>query len=479
MRVRVRGTLTRVKARGSHTKSHQGYPVWLRLLPLACILIIITALGILAVSEMSMLGKSGVVSPVVGGGGAAARIMPGRMRKQHPSQHQLQQLKKPRPTGKEIVFKMEPLLRRNALSVELSAQMIVNRFRSRAVGAMISKEEVSGETSSSYGGVNTTSQFTTTEPAGRVSCPPTYRNLPDCPLVPPSLNGQINVSLWLKHAEESDDNTMQPHFGGSWSPTDCNSRHSVAIIVPYRNREKQLKLLIKFLPPVLQRQQISYRIFIIEQLGNETFNKGILMNAGFLTALDNPAHGVLYNCFIFHDVDLLPEDDRNMYTCPQQPRHLSVAVNELNYRLPYRVLVGGVFAIRTDHFLRVNGYSNLYWGWGGEDDDMGLRVEHVLNSISRPPEWIARYTMIKHEKRRPLSYKVRHKLLRTSWRRYRLDGLNTVQYGLGKISEQPGYTHVTVDVGQPPSTYRIIEEEEEQIAKEAFSPTADSLNKEK
>lgn len=45
-----------------------------------------------------MLGKSGVVSPVVGGGGAAARIMPGRMRKQHPSQHQLQQLKKPRPT---------------------------------------------------------------------------------------------------------------------------------------------------------------------------------------------------------------------------------------------------------------------------------------------------------------------------------------------------------------------------------------------
>lgn len=62
------------------------------------------------------------------------------------------------------------------------------------------------------------------------------------------------------------------------------------------------------------------------------------MNAGFLTALDNPAHGVLYNCFIFHDVDLLPEDDRNMYTCPQQPRHLSVAVNELNYRYECNLL---------------------------------------------------------------------------------------------------------------------------------------------
>lgn len=43
------------------------------------------------------------------------------------------------------------------------------------------------------------------------------------------------------------------------------------------------------------------------------------------------------------------------------------------YRLPYHKLVGGVFNIRPDHFFLVNGYSNLYWGWGGEDDDMGYR----------------------------------------------------------------------------------------------------------
>lgn len=39
-----------------------------------------------------------------------------------------------------------------------------------------------------------------------------------------------------------------------------------------------------------------------------------------------------FDCFIFHDVDLIPEDDRNMYTCPQSPRHLSVAVDEMKYR---------------------------------------------------------------------------------------------------------------------------------------------------
>ena len=38
-----------------------------------------------------------------------------------------------------------------------------------------------------------------------------------------------------------------------------------------------------------------------------------------------------FDCFIFHDVDLIPEDDRNMYTCSSQPRHMSVAVDKFNY----------------------------------------------------------------------------------------------------------------------------------------------------
>ena len=35
--------------------------------------------------------------------------------------------------------------------------------------------------------------------------------------------------------------------------------------------------------------------------------------------------------------------------------------------------MGGVLSMRTEHFQRVNGYSNLYWGWGAEDDDMAYR----------------------------------------------------------------------------------------------------------
>jgi hypothetical protein len=65
-------------------------------------------------------------------------------------------------------------------------------------------------------------------------------------------------------------------------------------------------------------------------------------------------------------VDLLPEDDRNLYYCPEIPRHLSASINIFNYRLPYEEIFGGVSIINSDHFQLVNGYSNLYFGWGAE-----------------------------------------------------------------------------------------------------------------
>ena len=86
--------------------------------------------------------------------------------------------------------------------------------------------------------------------------------------------------------------------------------------------------LLYYLHPILQRQELDYKIFVAEQLGNGTYNKAVLMNAAFIYA----SNQYDFQCFVFHDVDLIPEDDRNMYSCPILPRHMSVAVDELNYR---------------------------------------------------------------------------------------------------------------------------------------------------
>lgn len=46
---------------------------------------------------------------------------------------------------------------------------------------------------------------------------------------------------------------------------------------------------------------------------------------------------------------------------------------KLRFRLPYPQLFGGVTAIKRAHFEKVNGHSNKFFGWGGEDDDMFRR----------------------------------------------------------------------------------------------------------
>lgn len=117
--------------------------------------------------------------------------------------------------------------------------------------------------------------------------------------------------------------------GGHWAPDFCRAAKSVAIVVPFRCRGEHLLLFLQHMHPFLKRQQLDYTIFIIEQEGDKPFNRAMLMNVGFKEALKTRQ----FDCFIFHDIDLLPEDDRNVYSCPLgQPRHMSVAVDIFKYR---------------------------------------------------------------------------------------------------------------------------------------------------
>ena len=59
----------------------------------------------------------------------------------------------------------------------------------------------------------------------------------------------------------------------------------------------------------------------------------MLMNIGAAEALRQDAG---FQCFVFHDVDLIPEDDRNVYSCPEQPRHMSVAIDVFKYKYDHR-----------------------------------------------------------------------------------------------------------------------------------------------
>uniref|UniRef100_A0A3B5LCN3 Beta-1,4-galactosyltransferase n=1 Tax=Xiphophorus couchianus TaxID=32473 RepID=A0A3B5LCN3_9TELE len=223
----------------------------------------------------------------------------------------------------------------------------------------------------------------------------------------------------------------------------CVESLCVAVIIPFRNRYEHLTHWLHYVHPVLMRQQLDYGVYVINQDGDGAFNRAKLMNIGFVEALIEYD----YDCFVFSDVDLVPIDDRNLYRCSDHPRHLSVAVDKFNFILPYATIFGGVSALSKQQFLKVNGFSNTFWGWGGEDDDMSQRISYRRMFISRPDSVTGRYKMIQHERdshNDPNPRRVQK--LTETYSNMDKDGLNSLNYTVREIRKDLLYTFVTVDV---------------------------------
>ncbi|XP_052892736.1 beta-1,4-N-acetylgalactosaminyltransferase bre-4 [Anopheles moucheti] len=262
-----------------------------------------------------------------------------------------------------------------------------------------------------------------------------------CPPIPPNLDGPIDVDVAfepLSAVEKRFAFKLQP--GGQYTPPDCTARNRVAIVVPYRDREQHLPIFLKNIHPFLMKQQLEYGIYIVEQTAGSSFNRAALMNIGFVEAMKQRN----WECIVFHDIDLLPMDDRNLYTCPDQPRHMSVAVDTFGFKLPYSTIFGGVSAMTEKQFRMVNGFSNSFWGWGGEDDDMSNRLKHVGFHIARYPVNIARYTMLNHKKEK--ANPKRYEKLVNGAKRFDSDGLNSLHYQLVNLIRKPLYTWIQADI---------------------------------
>ncbi|XP_041808721.1 beta-1,4-galactosyltransferase 4 [Chelmon rostratus] len=284
-----------------------------------------------------------------------------------------------------------------------------------------------------------------TTTSNRVTTPPPKEV---CPQKSPLLQGAVKLSFESSMTLKDVENDNKGVTEGKYEPTDCTARQSVAILIPHRNRERHLLYLLHHLHPFLQRQQIHYGIYVIQQAGDATFNRAKLLNIGYLEALKEYS----WECFIFHDVDLVPENDYNLYLCDKQPKHLVVGRNATGYKLRYKGYFGGVTAMTKSQFRQVNGFSNTYWGWGGEDDDLRIRVQLQKMMIVRPPADVARYTMVFHKRDSGNeANKDRMRLLKRAPLVWRKDGLNSCSYKALSIERQPLYVNVTVDIGKPQS----------------------------
>lgn len=159
--------------------------------------------------------------------------------------------------------------------------------------------------------------------------------------------------------------------------------HKLGVCVPYRNRETHLK---EFAPRVhnfLTERGIEHKIYFAHQCDDKLFNRGKMKNIAAKHAFDDGCDYI-----VWHDIDMVPEDDSCDYTFnPENPKHLAVRISQSDYNLKYEEYFGGAVLFTKEQVESTNGYSNDYWDWGMEDDDLfwrcvltGNAEQHYLNT---------------------------------------------------------------------------------------------------
>ena len=139
----------------------------------------------------------------------------------------------------------------------------------------------------------------------------------------------------------------------------------LGVIVPFRNRHDQIVPFIETMREYLGKNEIPFEIIFVKQDDAKLFNRGTLLNIGF-----KQAQKLECDYVVFHDIDMLPIDVDYSYS--DHPLHLATNFKD-NERVLFETYFGGVTLFPMNDFRRINGYSNKYWGWGYEDDDLLLR----------------------------------------------------------------------------------------------------------
>jgi glycosyltransferase involved in cell wall biosynthesis len=184
-----------------------------------------------------------------------------------------------------------------------------------------------------------------------------------------------------------------------------------SIIIPYRNREEHLEVLL----PRLQEKfaDKDYEIIISEQGNEDNFQIAAVNNIGFIESTGD--------VIILHQVDYYPADDldytftgtvtlmgakaffldkdnaslRPEHDIPGGYRSFSQAIDPNFY--------GGVVMMSREQFEVINGLNPLYKGWGNEDEDLRERLKWAGIPVVRQTE--GTYFCLYHDDNGAIQYK--------------------------------------------------------------------------
>jgi hypothetical protein len=154
--------------------------------------------------------------------------------------------------------------------------------------------------------------------------------------------------------------------------------HKLGICIPYRNRREHLDRLVPHLSKHLDSQGIEYSFYVGHQVDDKLFNRGAMKNIAAQHAFDDGCDYIAW-----HDVDMLPHEEAD-YSYPEDsPKHIATKLSKYNYGLGYDQYFGGVVLFTKEQAETINGYSNDYWDWGQEDDDLFWRCYYENMTTGR------------------------------------------------------------------------------------------------
>jgi hypothetical protein len=140
------------------------------------------------------------------------------------------------------------------------------------------------------------------------------------------------------------------------------------IIIPYRKREKHLNFFIDKTYPILSKY-LNFKLVIVEQSEGKKFNRGKLINIGF--HLNSSSDWI-----ITQDVDINPKEHiiKDIYSLDESI--IGIYTSSCN-------TLGGIVKISKEHYKKMNGFTNDYWGWGCEDKNLQNRAEFFKIPIKK------------------------------------------------------------------------------------------------
>lgn len=198
----------------------------------------------------------------------------------------------------------------------------------------------------------------------------------------------------------------------------------LSIIVPYRGRHLHLRE-FKFTVPVYLEYVYKqpFEIIVVEQYSwTKEFNRALLLNIGAKYADPSSV------CFCMHDVDHIPK--KVNYAPTEGIAQLVRSDVQLHDYL------GGVTLIGKETFLALDGYSNRFWGWGGEDNELFFRAKSAGIAIE---ERYGLFQKLPHKKSGVYKPERMHQAMQP---RSPFDGYSKMKFQLHTMWKEPVF-HLT------------------------------------